>query len=265
MARTRQTTESTADAPEPLGASSRAGYFDLSRGPWHSLLFVLPLVVLFELGSMLYLSELHSTVSAFRLIGRFYSALGAYGIHLPALALVTVLLIQHAMSHQSWRIRWVVPAAMSVESAMWTAPLLVFALLLGPEVAAQVTEADPSPTASLQDWPWQARMTVAIGAGLYEELLFRMLLIAIVHMIATDLLRLSSGVGAMLALAVSAIAFAFYHDVWTETGGLDLGLISFFALSGVYFAGIYLARGFGIAVGLHVLYDVVALLIIGRV
>lgn len=261
MARDRQP-EPTTDAPN-LGASSRAGYFELSRGAWHSLLFVLPLVVLFELGSMLYLSQLDSTVSAFRLIGRFYNALGAYGIHLPALALVTVLLVQHVMSHASWRIRWVVPPAMLIESAIWTAPLLVLALMLGPEAAAQVAQEPAQPT-SIHDWPWQARMTVAIGAGLYEELLFRMLLIAVIHLVATDLLRLSSGIGAMLALVLSSLAFAFYHDVWAG-GGLDLARVSFFALSGLFFGGIYLARGFGVVVGLHVMYDVLALLVIGRV
>eukprot|EP00913_Durusdinium_trenchii_P006054 g5666.t1 len=264
MARHGEHDDPTPDAPD-LGASSRAGYFDLSRGAWHSLLFVLPLVILFELGSVLYLTELQSTVSAFRLIGRFYHALGAYGLHLPAIALVTVLLLQHVLSHASWRVRWMVPPAMVVECAVWTAPLLVLALLFGPQAAAQLTHSEPAPQATqLQDWSWQARMTIAIGAGLYEELLFRMLLIAIVHMLVTDFLRLGNWIGAIAALGVSAVAFAFYHDVWTDSGGLDVVRWSFFALSGVYFAGVYLLRGFGIVVGLHVFYDVLALLVIGR-
>ena len=263
MARTPER-EITADAPH-AGASSRAGYFELSRAAWHSLLFVLPFVVLFELGSMYYLSRLESTVSAFRLIGRFYNALGAYGIHLPALALVTVLLVQHVMSHASWRVRWMVLPAMGVEAAFWTAPLLVLALLLGPHAAAQLAGGGaPAPSASIQDWPWQARMTVAIGAGLYEELLFRMLLIAVVHLVATDLLRLRSGLGAAVALVVSSLAFAFYHDVWGPDGGLEAGRVVFFTLSGLYFGAVYLSRGFGIVVALHVLYDVMALLVIGR-
>jgi hypothetical protein len=264
MARTPER-ETTTDAPD-LGASSRAGYFELSRAAWHSLLFVLPFVVLFELGSMYYLSRLESTVSAFRLIGRFYNALGAYGIHLPALALITVLLVQHVMSHASWRIRWMVLPAMGVEAAFWTAPLLVLAILLGPHAAMQVS-AEPSAApavATIQDWPWQARMTVAIGAGLYEELLFRMLLIAVVHLIATDLLRVHSGLGVAMALGVSSLAFAFYHDVWNPEGTLELGKVTFFALSGLYFGGVYLCRGFGVVVALHVLYDVMALLVIGR-
>ncbi len=265
MARKADPTESTPDAPA-LGASSRAGYFDLSRGAWHSLLFVLPLVILFELGSVLYLTELQSTVSAFRLIGRFYHALGAYGLHLPAIALVTVLLLQHMLSHASWRVRWLVPPAMVVECAVWTAPLLVLALLFGPQAAAQVSQGETAPQAAqLQDWSWQARMTIAIGAGLYEELLFRMLLIAVVHMLVTDFLRLGSWAGGLVALGVSAVAFAFYHDVWTSAGDLDLARWSFFALSGLYFGGVYLLRGFGVVVGLHVLYDVLALLVIGRV
>ncbi len=265
MARRARQDSQTPDAPDLSGASSRAGYFDLSRGAWHSLLFVLPLVVLFELGSMVYLTE--STVSAFRLIGRFYSALGAYSIHLPAIALLTVLLIQHVLAHASWRVRWMVPPAMVIECAIWTAPLLVLALLFGPEAAAQLSEPveAPAQVVPLAQWPWQARLSIAIGAGLYEELLFRMLLIALVHMVMTDLLRVRSGIGAMVALVVSAVAFAFYHDVLTDAGGLDGPRLAFFALSGLYFGGVYLFRGFGIVVGLHVFYDVLALVVIGRV
>ena len=261
MARDPQS-EPNPDAPD-LGASSREGYFELSRAPWHSLLFVLPIVVLFDLGSVRYLAEQDITVSAFRLIGRFYSALGAYGIHLPALALVAVLLTQHIMSNASWRVRWAVLPAMLIESAIWTAPLLVLALMLGPESAVSLSQAQPQPV-SIHELPWQVRMTVALGAGLYEELLFRMMLIALVHLVATDLLKLNSALGATLALVVSALAFAFYHDVWTD-GSLDLTRVSFFALSGLFFGGVYLARGFGIVVGLHAMYDVLALLVIGRV
>ncbi len=237
-----------------------AGYLELSRGAWHSLLFVLPLIAIFEIGTALYLSEIDRTVAAFRLIAQAYQALGAYGIHLPALALVCVLLIQHVFSRASWRVRPIVPAAMVVEAAVWTAPLTIVALVLapGPATAAAAGEA----ASGLDGWSWQARLTIAVGAGLYEELLFRMALIALIHFVAKDIAGMKETPAVLLALVVSTGAFVAYHDIGAGTVGLQQ--TAFLALAGLYFGSLYLSRGFGIAVGVHAMYDVLALLVIGR-
>lgn len=233
------------------------GYLELSRGAWHSLLFVLPLIVIFEVGSALYLSEIDRTVAAFRIIAQAYRALGAYGMHLPAFALVCILLLQHVFSKASWRVRPIVPAAMVVEAAVWTAPLTIAALLLAPGPAAATDG-----TASLEDWSWQARLTIAVGAGLYEELLFRVALIALVHFLAKDVLGLKETASMLIALVISSTAFVAYHDIGGGAEGVEQTI--FLALAGLYFGSLYLSRGFGIAVGVHALYDVLALLVIGR-
>ncbi len=242
-------------------APPRAGYLELSRGAWHSLLFVLPLIAVFEIGSALYLSEIDRTVAAFRLIAQAYQSLGAYGMHLPALALVCVLLMQHAFSRASWRVRPIVPAAMVVEAAVWTAPLTIVALVLAPGPAA-ATDGGAGTAEALEAWSWQARLTIAVGAGLYEELLFRMALIALVHFIAKDLAGMKETPSILLALVVSTVAFVAYHDIGGGPGGLEQ--TAFLAIAGMYFGSLYLSRGFGIAVGVHALYDVLALLVIGR-
>jgi len=234
-----------------------AGYLELSRGAWHSLLFVLPLIVIFEVGSALYLSELDRTVAAFRLIAQAYRSLGAYGMHLPALALVCVLLAQHAFSRASWRVHPFVPAAMVIEAAVWTAPLTIVALVLAPGPAAAGAAG-----AGVEEWSWQARLTIAVGAGLYEELLFRVALIALVHFLAKDVLGLGETPAMAVALVASTAAFVAYHDIGGGAGGLEQ--TAFLALAGLYFGSLYLSRGFGIAVGVHALYDILALLVIGR-
>ena len=87
-------------------------------------------------------------------------------------------------------------------------------------------------------------MTLAVGAGLYEELLFRLVLIAGLHLLLVDVARMKNVPGSMVAAAMSAGAFAWYHDV----PGLPMGLplATFYVLSGLYFAGLFIVRGFGI-------------------
>src|SRR5690606_28441143 len=110
--------------------------------------------------------------------------------------------------------------------------------------------------------PWQARLTISIGAGLYEELLFRMIAIAALHLVFVDLARLSESMGRVLAVGLSAAAFAVYHDLSSSGGALDPARVLFFLCAGVYFGAIYLWRGFGIVVAVHALYDVLVLVLL---
>ena len=56
-------------------------------------------------------------------------------------------------------------------------------------------------------------MSISIGAGLYEELLFRMMLIAVLHTLLVDVGKLASPVGATIAVVISAAAFTAYHPL----------------------------------------------------
>ena len=98
-------------------------------------------------------------------------------------------------------------------------------------------------------------VVIAIGAGVYEELLFRLVAIAAIHAIAKDLLSLPEEVCVIAAVAISSLGFALVHFV----GGVNpftMTKMLFYTVAGVYFAAIYLTRGFGIVVAVHALYDV---------
>ena len=69
---------------------------------------------------------------------------------------------------------------------------------------------------------------------------------------------------AALALAAfaSALVFAGAHHFGPNGDPSDLCVLSFRTFAGVYFAGLYYARGFGVAVGAHAGYDVLVGLIV---
>ena len=101
------------------------------------------------------------------------------------------------------------------------------------------------------------KVAVSIGAGLYEELVFRMLIIALIHTIVCNFLKLSEVVGLFSGVLVSAILFSLYHDL-PDTGSLPPISLFFYGVAGIYLGILYVLRGFGITAAAHAIYDVVA-------
>lgn len=239
-------------------------YWDLAARPLYILAFLTPLIALYEIGAATVLGDAAAgieTVRAHDRLARALDVLGVAGAFLPWVVLVTILIVWHVVSRDSWRVRlWVLPG-MLAESCIATLPLLVLAALLfrGPPdgTAAVIALASPAPLAEL---PWTARAVLSIGAGLYEELVFRMLLMAAIHMVLADFARIRSGVAGGIAIVVSAIAFALYHDLSTDVDALAQS--AFYVLAGLYFGLVCVVRGFGVVVGVHALYDFLVLVVL---
>lgn len=247
-------------------------YWTLSARPLHTLVFVTPLVLLYEIGSILYLTDLDSgtqkVIRAEKLLSQFLNVFGVVGLLVPGLAMLGVLLIWHVVSRDRWQVRPLVTLGMLLEAALWALPLLVLgaavkraAVLTG---AAAMQVGPSMAAADVHALPWQARLTISLGAGLYEELLFRLVAIAALHFLVKDLLRLSETLARAVAILGSALAFAFYHDATVVAGAVQWSTLLFYTAAGVYFACIYLFRGFGIVVMAHALYDVIVLVLLDR-
>jgi len=245
------------------------GYWSASTRPLAVLVFLLPLVLLYELGSAVYLTNAEAgtrkTIEAQKLLGDFFQAMGVVGLFVPGVALVTVLLVWHVMSRDPWRVRTSTLLGMLAESIAWTIPLLVFSAAYRRMGAFAGLTASPvlAQTADnglLAD-SWQARLTISLGAGLYEEMLFRLVGVALLHFVVRDLLGAKNWIACTVAVAGSAIAFAVYHDPRLASGAPDLYKLVFIALAGAYLGNVYVLRGFGIVVGAHALYD--ALVLVG--
>jgi len=272
------------DCAEQESRSTNTSYFYLSRQPLHVLLFLTPFLVAYELGAMVYLSAHDGNqaqqIAAWGMLARTFASLGVVGYHLPAILLVTVLLIWHLLERDPWTIRLPVLVGMAMEACVLTVPLTIMAMLIagsssepaaavlgwfqhgsGVEAAQGVPSASVDNIAALSEG---ARLTIAIGAGLYEELLFRMLLIAAVHAVLVDVMKLPNWLGSVLAVVAAAAAFALYHHVPGSGGSPQTtSNMVFFFVAGLYFGAIYLIRGFGLVVGVHALYDMLALMVIG--
>jgi membrane protease YdiL (CAAX protease family) len=99
------------------------------------------------------------------------------------------------------------------------------------------------------------RLMLALGAGLYEELLFRVLLVG---GMAAGLRWLLGGtvVPGIIAAVVGALIFSAFHYVGSYGDKWQLASFTFRAIAGLAFSALYLTRGFGITAWAHALYDV---------
>jgi membrane protease YdiL (CAAX protease family) len=238
-------------------------YWEQSKRPLHVLVFLLPLIVAYELGLVLILQSDQGIVSnvAHVTLLRFFNALGIEalsGLYLGGIAIVVVLLVWHLLLRDSWKLNGSTLLGMTLESIVLTLPLIVLGLLITQSAISLVSiHASATPEQQMASLGVWGGLTISIGAGLYEELMFRMLLIAIVHTLLVDLGRLSSNVGAAIAIVVSAAAFTWYHPLQDETGTFSMRKLMFYFIAGLYFGCLFVFRGFGIVVGVHALYDII--------
>ena len=147
---------------------------------------------------------------------------------------------------------------MAIESFLFAWPLLVLAYFLGSSgaaAAAASSEADLAVIDSLS-----GRAVLMIGAGIYEELLFRLGLISLIGLLLTKVGSMGKEYSLLFAALASALLFGVYHFYFgPETIPFDWPLFNFYFLAGVYFSGLYVLRGFGITVGAHIIYDLIVL------
>lgn len=226
-------------------AAEQPSYRALSRTPLTSLVFTLPLVLAYE-GGVLLLGRGAPRNGADVWLRQALDALGfgAYFL-LPTLTLLG-LLAWHHVEHDRWHFSPGVLLGMAGESLLWA--LLLVAL-------ARVQERLWPLAVAVAGWEDVAtRLVGYCGAGLYEEVLFRLLMLPAA---AWGLRRLGVSRGAALAGAVllTSTLFSAAHYVGPLGDVFEPYSFTFRVIAGIFFALVFLGRGFGIAAGTHALYD----------
>ncbi len=235
----------------------RESYYQATHHPLNCLLFLLPLIAVYELGSLLVgdlpLESPPQRVIAFYWIVQFLGLFTAVPTYLPGLLLLAILGLWHYVAGQRWRLRWRTLGGMAVESLLFCVPLLVLNRLFQVYVLAGLA-GEPGAALGLGE-----RLVVALTAGIYEELIFRLLLIWALKLLLVDVLELSAS-GSMVAIVVAAaVLFGGYHYVGREAFAWRTFL--FRTAAGLFLGMIFVLRGFGITVGTHATYDVVVTLL----
>jgi membrane protease YdiL (CAAX protease family) len=230
-----------------------AHYLIATRHAWPCLLFLLPLLIAYEAG-VLWVGGTQPEALRNGADTWLRWGLDAFGLHQLYWAPVLVVAILVATTCLTWRDR---PAdvagvclGMAVESVLFA--LLLWGLSCGLQPLLEALR-EPLNMAASDDGG--AQVVTFVGAGIYEEVLFRLLL----YTGLAGMLRLlgAPGLPAMIVAALlSATLFAAAHHIGPYGEPFEDGVFLFRALAGLYFASLYQLRGFGIAVGAHACYDV---------
>jgi hypothetical protein len=103
--------------------------------------------------------------------------------------------------------------------------------------------------------PLGTQLVVSLGAGIYEELLFRVLLVSGLLWVFKRM-KWRAWVAVTAAVVLSALIFSGFHYIGPYGDPLTAPTFTFRTIAGLLLSGLYVARGFGVAAWTHALYDV---------
>lgn len=99
-------------------------------------------------------------------------------------------------------------------------------------------------------------LVLSVGAGVYEELLFRVVLLGAVYYGLKRWTKVKPGAAMFVAIVGSSLVFSLCHHVGPYGEPWEAWRLVYRFVMGVAFAAIYIYRGIGIVVYTHALYDV---------
>ncbi len=241
--------------PARPGTSWR-DYHQVTRTATYSFLMALPLLLLYE-GFILLVNRgqvMQVRISAEVWMKRVLPTLGATVWHV--LAVVVLLLgigvyLYERKKNIPIRTRYF--GWMIAESAVYA---VVLAFLVS-TVIGMIFAAAPATLAAVQmaEQSVWTKLALSIGAGLYEELLFRVLLVGGLYLLLKKILSQNTA-AYVIAAVVGALLFSTVHYIGALGDAFTLSSFMFRFLFGLALNVVFLVRGFGVAAWTHALYDV---------
>ena len=276
----------------------RDSYLERTSRPIYALAYLMGFIILYEIGSMIINPDILSQslnappqiqVVAFVWVRNMLEYLGfsqRWTWMVAPLVIVVILVALQITSRTGWKVYVKDFIPMTMECIVLAVPLIVLSMVMSRFNAAGAQtdctigatvayrQVNPTVVADTHAIPLQndnstepglmANIVTGIGAGIYEELVFRLVLICLLMMVFQDVLGVSKVASIVLSITIAAVLFSAHHHIFIVNGHLKFGepftLIKFLfrSLAGVYFAVIFALRGFGITAGTHAFYNIIA-------
>ncbi len=238
-----------------MSSSNDPNYFGATRHPLPCLLFVLPLLIGYEV-CVLLLGGAHPEMLRNGADNWLRMGLGALGVTfswVPPLLLLLLFSVWSYVRREGRPTDFVgTLSGMGIESVAYALGLWGISWLIAPLLKNACVElaADTVPASN-------SILTIVpyVGAGIYEEALFRLLLFSSMAW-ALKKLEMLPFLGVVLAALGSATLFSTAHHIGPQGQPYSNYLFVFRMVAGLYFAVLFQLRGFGIAVGAHACYNV---------
>jgi len=178
-----------------------------------------------------------------------------YGLGQMWAAPLIVVAILIARSLMNWTSRPQEPIAtcfgMTIESLLFAVALWAIARNFVP----LLNEWDiPTANVSFQS-PATGQLITYVGAGIYEEVLFRLGLFSVLCFLLRVVL-LPKWFAVPVSALIAALAFAAAHHIGPNGEEIVAAKFLFRTVAGLFFTVLFVTRGFGVAVGAHAAYDI---------
>ncbi|MGQ9706721.1 MAG: CPBP family intramembrane glutamic endopeptidase [bacterium] len=231
------------DNNDRMNIQSQRGYFKAVREWIYSLIFIIPLAIIYEISSLV---ANRSIITGIRSAAEVWILKVLYTFGFPTFIPLSIIFIivfgfiYLIKRRKGFKMRWHYTIFMLIEA-------LILGALLGIVVSFFMRILPLSFNAI-------HNISLSFGAGLYEELIFRALLLPALAFIFIKL-KLKKIVSWSLAIIISSILFSVMHHLgaFGEPFRIDAFIYRF--LSGCFFSVLYLLRGFGITAWSHSIYD----------
>ena len=227
-------------------------YLRYTRSPLYSFLFTLPLFIIYEIGLLVSTSE---DLSYFRngadaLMRKMLSVFGIAGLFWIGGVFLFGFLIIYFLQKYSWdeyEIKSGYFLSMVFESIMWSYILFIFMSNMHILLMA------PSGYRVIQN------VTLAIGAGIYEEILFRVILIFLFNYIFALVFQWKNYLKVGMSIIFASGFFSLFHFIGEFGDYFSFNVFMIRFLAGISLGILYYFRGFGITAWTHSLYDLIVL------
>jgi len=251
------------DNPSQLLRFISDSYLDRTSRPIYALAYLLCFIIFYEVGTIVINPEILNRslagsqirVVSFVWIQNLLEYIGfsprMRWVSAP-LAVIVILLALQITSRTRWTVRLKDFIPMTFECVLLAIPLIVLSLAINRTATAsavQTLQTPPQPPGLLVD------IVTGIGAGIYEELIFRLILICLLMLLLQDVLKLSRTSSIIISVIISAVLFSFHHYL---NEAFCVASFTFRTLAGIYFAVLFALRGFAVTAGSHAFYDIIA-------
>jgi hypothetical protein len=221
-----------------------------------SLVLVFPLFLIYQVGVLFTLPMLNGadflTVFLFRNLGLSTTAYLGWTAAVTVAFVVGVLVLRRRQQFDTglvWRVM--------LESAIYAltmGSLIVF-------VMTKVFHISPRLAGGVAAEGFGTRLVMSLGAGVWEETVFRLGLLAGFTALFERVVGLRRLLAGLLGLVISSLLFSAMHHIPPYGDPFAIGVFTFRVLAGACFGLLFWFRGFAVAVYTHALYDLYVLLV----
>ena len=241
-------------------ASSERGYFSETQAPIYSAALVLPFLLVYQTGLIVLRSRVINGGDAIiaTLSQKIFHAVGVQASFASIVVPICAFLIWQFKKKGPWTLQPQLLAATFFESLIYA---VVLYMLLGYFVhflpPGSFTAPQLVPMAAIHGKmrPGIGDFVLFCGAGVYEELVFRVFLLGLLMLVFTKLFHMEHAYAAAWSTVAGAMIFSAFHHIGGDP--IKTGVFLQRVVAGIYFSAIYFTRSFGVAAATHALYDIV--------